>query len=149
MSSRSSLLRSLLLLIALFAIPTLACAFSASTARVTNAVMAGDVQGDNFDPVGVADAYLTDQPKFHAVVSLSNAPSDTKVKAVWVAVDVGEAAAPNTTLDQTEVTVEGSRNIDFTLTPDSGGWPPGQYKVDIYLNDKLDRTLNFTVKGRA
>ena len=136
-----------LLLIGLFVVPALACEFSASTAKISNAVMATDVQGDNYDPVGVTDTYPADQPAFHAVVSVSNAPSDTKLKAVWFAVDVGDAAEPNTTIDETEVSVEGSRNVDFTLTPNSGGWPGGTYKVDLYLNGELDRSLNFTVEG--
>jgi len=136
-----------LLLLVLSIIPALACGFSLSTAAITNAVMAKEVSGDNFDPAGITDTYASDQPEFHAVVTISNAPGDTMVKAVWVAVDVGNVAAPNTTLDETEVTVEGSRNIDFTLTPDGEAWSPGNYKVDIYLNDKLDRTLNFTVAG--
>ena len=136
-----------LLLISLFVIPALACEFSVSTAKITDTVMAEDVQGDNFEPVGVTETYTADQSTFHAVVTVANAPSDTVVKAVWVAVDVGDVAPPNTEIDQTEVEVEGSRNVDFTLTSDSGQWPPGTYKVDIYLNDELDRTLNFTVAG--
>jgi hypothetical protein len=136
-----------LLLITLFVVPALACEFSVSTAKITDAVIAEDAQGDNFEPVGITDTYAADQPTFHAVVSVANAPSDTMVKAVWFAVDVGDVAPPNTEIDQTELAVEGSRNIDFTLTPDSGGWPPGTYKVEIYLNDKLDRTLNFSVAG--
>jgi len=107
-----------LLLLVLSIIPALACDFSFSTAAITNAVMAKEVSGDNFDPAGITDTYASDQPEFHAVVTISNAPGDTMVKAVWVAVDVGNVAVPNTTLDETEVTVEGSHNIDFTLTPD-------------------------------
>jgi hypothetical protein len=135
-----------LLFVALFVLPALACQFSASTAKITQAVMATDVQGDNFDPVGVTDAYPADQPEFHAVVTVANAPSDTQLKAVWVAVDVGSAAEPNSTIDETQLSVEGSRNVDFTLTPNAGGWPSGKYKVDIYLNDKLDRSLTFSVE---
>ena len=136
-----------LLLIGLFVIPALACEFSVSTAKITDTVMAEDVQGDNLEPVGVTETYAADQSTFHAVVTVANAPSDTVVKAVWVAADVGDVAPPNTEIDQTEVEVEGSRNVDFTLTSDSGQWPPGAYKVDIYLDDELDRTLNFTVAG--
>lgn len=136
-----------LLLITLFVVPTLACEFSASTAKITDGVMAEDVQGDNFEPIGITDAYSADQPTFHAVVSVANAPSDTAIKAVWIAVDVGDVAPPNTEIDQTVIQIEGSRNIDFTLTPDSAQWPPGTYKVDVYLDDKLERTLNFTVTG--
>ncbi|MBI5956643.1 MAG: hypothetical protein HY871_06540 [Chloroflexi bacterium] len=138
-------MRVLLLVIALFALPALACEFSVSTAKITNAVMAKDVKGANFDPVGITDTYPPDQKIFHAVVTVASAPSDTAVKAVWTAVDVGSAAAPNSKIDETEVKVEGSRNLHFTLTPDSGRWPSGTYKVDIYLNGKLNRTLNFTV----
>jgi hypothetical protein len=144
MSHYASLLRRLLV-ITLFVIPALACEFSASTAKISDAVMATSTQGDNFEPVGVTDTYAVDQAVFHAVVSVANAPSDTKVKAVWTAVDVGDAAEPNTVVDETEISVEGSRNIDFTLKSDSGQWPVGTYKVDIYLNGKSDRTLNFSV----
>lgn len=136
-----------LLLSMVFIIPALACSFAVSTASITNAVLAEETQGDNFDPVGVTDTYTPDQPEFHAVVTVSNAPDDTVVKAVWVVVDVGSASEPNTNIAETEVTVEGSRNIDFTLTPDGDSWLPGSYKVDIFLNDTLDRSLNFTVTG--
>jgi outer membrane usher protein FimD/PapC len=145
MIHRLSAMRTLLLAIVLFAIPALACDLSFSTAAITNAVTSKDVKGDKFEPVGITDTYPADQGKFHAVVTVSNAPSDTVVKAVWIAVDVGSAAAPNTKIDETEVKVEGSRNVDFTLTPNAGQWPPGSYKVDLYLNGKLDRTLNFAV----
>ncbi len=144
---RLSARQALFLMIALLFIPLLACEFSVSTASITNAVMSRDVKGDNFEPVGITDTYPPDQGKFHAVVSISSAPSDTKVKAVWTAVDVGAAAAPNTKIDETEVEAEGTRNIDFSLTPNAGRWPPGSYQVDIYLNDKLNRTLKFTVAG--
>jgi hypothetical protein len=144
MSHSEWLLRRLLLIV-LFIMPALACEFSVSTAKISDAVMAADTQGDNFEPVGVTDTYATDQAVFHAVVSVANAPSGTKLKAVWTAVDVGNAASPDTVVDHTEISVDGSRNIDFTLASDSGYWPPGAYKVDIYLNDKLDRTLNFSV----
>lgn len=145
MIQRWTRVRTLLFTFLLFAAPLLACEFSVSSATITNAVMAKDARGDNFDPVGVTDAYAFDQSKFHAIVTVSNAPGDTAVKAVWTAVDVGSVAAPNTRIDQAEIKIQGSRNVDFTLAPDGEHWPPGTYKVDIYLNDKLDRSLNFTV----
>jgi hypothetical protein len=147
MSSRWSIARTVLVVIALFAMPALACEFSVSTATITKAVMAEDVQGANLEPVNVTDTYSPDQQVFHAVVTIANAPSDTKVRAVWTAIDVGDAAQPNTVIDEAETTAEGSGNIDLTLTSQTGSWPAGTYKVDIYLNDKLDRTLNFSVEG--
>lgn len=148
MNQRRSMHRGLLLILVLCVVPLLACGLVGivgGTAAITNAVMAKDVKGDNFDPVGITDTFSFDQPKFHAVITLSNAPSNTMVKAVWTAVDVGTIAAPNTQIDQTEVNAAGSRNLDFSLTPNGPGWPSGSYKVDVYLNGKLDRTLTFTV----
>jgi hypothetical protein len=74
---------------------------------------------------------------------LPNAPDDTKVKAVWTAVSV-EGADPNTLIDQTELT-SGGGALTFNLS-NAGPWPTGQYKVELYLNDKLDRTLEFQVQ---
>ena len=65
--------------------------------------------------------------------------------ALMRVIDVGSAAAPNTQITATEVQVEGSRNVDFALKPDAGQFPPGKFKADIYLNDQLARTLEFTV----
>jgi hypothetical protein len=77
---------------------------------------------------------------------VANAPSDPKVKTVWTAVDVGDAAPANTQIDEAEVTLDASGKTHFTLSvPNSGAWPAGKYKVEIYLNDKLDRTLEYTI----
>ncbi len=139
-------LRRLLFIPLVFAIVLLACEFSASTASITNAVTAKDSKSDTFEPVGITDTFPPDQVKFHAVVSIANAPDDTKLKAVWTAMDVGTAAAPNTVIDSSEITAGGTRNVDFTLSPDAGKvWPAGTYKVDIYLNGKMNRSLNFSV----
>ena len=117
------------------------------TPGITNAVMAKDVSGDAKDPVGITTDFPADQAVFHTVVTVTNLPTGSKVKTVWTAVDVGSAAAPNTKITETELAVEGSRNVDFTLTPNSGAFPPGKFKADIHLNDKLDRTVEFTVGG--
>ena len=65
------------------------------------------------------------------------------MKADWTAVSV-EGAAPNTKIDAAEKTL-GDATITFDLT-NNKPWPKGSYKVDLYLNDKLDRTLEFQVK---
>lgn len=132
--------------IALAAVTLAACDFSISTANIPQAVLAKDVQGDNFEPVDPTSTFPIDQPVIHLVVTVANAPEDTKVKTVWTAVDVGAAAPANMLIAEAEVTLDASGNAHFTLSiPDSGAWPAGKYKVEIYLNDKLDRTLEYTI----
>jgi len=131
----------------------LACAlFSSSSSSstsgkyITEAVTAKDVEGDNFDPVDITDSFPPAQKILHAVVTLTDAPNDTVIKAVWKVVDVGDSALNGDTIDTTEVTTDGSRNVDFTLKPDNP-LPAGTYQVVIYQDGKKDRTLDFTVEG--
>ena len=121
------------------------CSFSISTANIAQAVLAKDVKGDTFEPVDPTSTFPTDQAVINLVVTVANAPSDTKVKTVWTAVDVGDAAPANTKIDEAELTMDASGNAHFTLSlPNSGVWPAGKYKVEIYLNGKLNRTLEYT-----
>ena len=130
----------------LVAVIVAACSVSFSTANIPQAVLAKDVTGDNFEPVDPTSTFPVDQPVIHLVVTVANAPEDTKVKTVWTAVDVGDAAPANTKIDEVELTMDDSANAHFTLSsPSTGVWPAGKYKVDIYLNDKLDRTLEYTI----
>jgi hypothetical protein len=125
---------------AAFLILTLgACNFSASTANISSAKMATDKDGKN-----PTKAFSPDEP-FYCIVELSNAPDDTKVRAVWTAVKA-EGADPNTKIDEAKAT-SGSGQLQFYLSND-GSWPTGDYKVDLYLNDDKEpsKTLTFEVQ---
>ncbi|MCB0000310.1 MAG: hypothetical protein KDE56_31310, partial [Anaerolineales bacterium] len=112
---------------------------SFSTANIQQAMLAKDNTGSQTTTVFAPD------DTFYAIVNLANAPDDTKVKAVWTAVDVGNAAAPNYLLDEVELT-SGDGLLTFDMNND-GAWPAGSYKVDLYLNGELDRTLDFRVQA--
>jgi len=116
---------------------TLACSFNASTANIQNARMARDYDGN--EPTQV----FTEDETFFCVADLANAPDDTTVKAAWTAVAV-EGADPDTFIDETELTT-GSGTLHFELSND-GVWPTGTYKVELYLNDELQETLEFQVQ---
>ena len=133
-------------LLVLVAVVAAGCNFSFSTANITNATLSKDVSGANFDPVDPTTSFPIDQPVIHLVAKVANAPSETKVKSVWTAIDVGDVAPANTQIAEVDVTLDASGTAHFTLSiPDSGAWPVGKYEVDVYLNDKLDRTLEYTV----
>jgi hypothetical protein len=61
---------------------TLACGASVSTAKISGAQLAADSEG-----ASATTTFSPDQA-FYAMVELANAPSDTKLKAVWTAVEV-------------------------------------------------------------
>ncbi len=127
-----------------------ACEVSYSSASIAEATLARDVSADK-EPVGPTNTFATDVPVIHCVVKLANAPEDTKVRAVWGIVNV-EGEQPRKIVESDVDNAGSGKNIiDFTFTP-SQGMPPGEYKVDLYLNPKADKTdpptktLTFTIK---
>lgn len=78
---------------------------------------------------------------------MANAPDDTTLRAVWTLVDGTDATGKTLTNQKIdEKTVTGGGTADFTLTNSSTTWPTGNYKVDIYMNDTLNQTLQFKVQ---
>ncbi|MBI1882164.1 MAG: PT domain-containing protein [Chloroflexi bacterium] len=128
--------------IALLILTTLACSLNLSSAKISDATLAKDADGNQ-----PTTTFAQDEP-FYCVVELVNAPDDTKVKAVWTAVEV-EGVEPNLMLGEKELTT-GDGTFNFSYANDEGKlWPAGKYKVDLYLNDKSDRTLEFQVEASA
>jgi len=128
----------LLVIVAMVLLVSLACGGSFSTAKISDAKLTSDSEG-----TAETTKFAQDQV-FYCIVTLANAPEDTKIIAIWTAVEV-EGEQPNLLIDQAEMT-SGNQNVfTFNLT-NNGLWPTGKYKVDLYLNDKLDRTLEFEVQ---
>jgi serine protease Do len=111
---------------------------SVSTANIADARLSKDEAGNQTTTIFGPDDV------FYLKVGLANAPDGTKVKAEWTAVAV-EGAEANTPLDDVELQ-SGSATLTFDLE-NTGPWPAGDYKVDLYLNGKLDRSLPFRVSG--
>lgn len=136
MKTKLSLLFALTLVAALV---LSACEFSFSTANIPDAYMATDDSGATRTTVYSPDAV------FYAIIDLANAPDDTTVKAAWVAADV-EGVDPDLAIDDTTLTSsDGMLIFNLENAPDTL-WPNGTYRVDIYLNDELDRSLTFEVQ---
>lgn len=118
----------------------LACNFGFSTANIKDAQLAKDADGNQ------PTTTFNQDETFYCVVELANAPDDTAVRADWVAVDV-ETVDSDTTLGQKELT-SGGGTLTFSLDNENL-WPVGDYKVDLYLNGELDRSLTFQVEGES
>jgi len=119
----------------------LACGFSVSTANIKDVTMARDPDGA--EPTTT----FTQDDNFYAIVEVANAPDDTTVKAEWVAVEA-DGIEPNFVIGEKELV--GGGTLTFSVTNSEGLlWPVGRYKVDLYLNDEFDRTVEFEVEGQA
>ncbi|MBN1967215.1 MAG: hypothetical protein JW910_21355 [Anaerolineae bacterium] len=115
----------------------LACSFNFSTAKIKSVKMVTDDSGKTeTQAYGTADT-------FFCIVELTNAPDDTKTKAVWTAVQVA-GVEPNFSIGEYELE-SGSGVLTFQVSPQTD-WPVGQYKVEIYLNGEKKETLEFEVR---
>jgi hypothetical protein len=116
---------------------SVACSFNFSTANVENVRMARDPDGAD------ATNQFNPQDDFYLVGELNNAPDDTTLKVIWTAVEV-EGVDANTVIQEYEE-AGGDGPFWFQLSSNSGIWPPGRYKADLYLNDELNTTQEFEV----
>jgi len=124
----------------LFIILLTACSFSASTANIKEAYSAHEVNGEK-SPTTVFEQ----DEIFYILVDVANAPEDTVTKASWYAVNA-EGVEPNHLIEEAEFS--GGGKVTFELS-NTSLWPVGTYKADIFLDDELNQSLVFTVKGSS
>ena len=122
--------------IGVLVLASIACDASASTANISSATLTSDSAGATPTTSYAPDA------TFYCAVALANAPDTTKVKAVWYTVD---DAGATTQIAEKEIVGSGTPII-FNAANSAGPWPTGKYRVEVYLNDKLDKTLDFAVQ---
>jgi len=120
------------------ALSVAACQSKDGVLRISDAYMAFDEIGEYPTKV-YAPADI-----FYCIVTVLDAPEEgASLKAIWYAVNA-KGIAGNTVIDEIEITTEDAV-VPFILS-NEGPWPTGSYKVEIYLNGELDRTIRFKVK---
>jgi hypothetical protein len=137
-------------LVLVLVLGSMLAACSASTANITGADMGTGFDSSTNKVTGATTTFSKTEPVIHLVVSAANVPSGTTLGVVWTAVNVTDAngtATTNRQLNTVSKTLDSDGTIDFTMSiPSTGEWPTGSYKADVNLNDKLDRTVTFTVQ---
>lgn len=84
----------------------------------------------------------------YVVSDLSNGKAGNVITSKWYAVSV-EGIEANLKFDEADITIEDETfngNVYFYYPPPEGGWPLGSYKVEIYFNDTLVSTVEFSVQ---
>ncbi len=122
--------------VALLILASMACEFSFSTANIDKAYMAKDEKGNN------KTSTFEQSDVIYAIVELKNAPDDTGLKVIWYTVEV-EGEEPNTKILESDTTGSDAQYY-FSLSNDSP-FPIGKYKVEILLNDEVEKTLEFEI----
>src|SRR5947207_4391051 len=90
-------------------------------------------------PLGEAtNKFEPDTPKIYARWQGHNLRDKAKIRAVWIAENIGDIAPPNFTIDEASTVANGRESSGtFTLSRPDEGWAPGDYRVEFYLEDEL------------
>ena len=109
---------------------------------IQSVTMAKDVQSQDHTPVGPTVNFVN-PTIIHVVVALADAPANTKLAINWL---VGKAGnlTPDSQMATYELTTDGTRNIDFTFTPDQP-MDAGRYYFNIFLNGQFFIRVDFSV----
>lgn len=114
---------------------------SEEKAGLSKPLMAAEVDSVTMEPVEEVTSFATDTPNIYATALVSNAPENTKISAKWISVTDNYEAATSEVL-----TTEEKQYVAFQVTKPDEGFPVGEYKVELYVNDVLDETLEFVIE---
>jgi hypothetical protein len=93
--------------------------------------------------------FAADVPKLFAFFRTKGTESGDKLRGVWIAEDVGDAAPENTKIDESALTADQDDFYGaFSLSKPTKGWPVGKYRVEIYNGDELATTVRFTIGAK-
>jgi hypothetical protein len=121
---------------------TLVCAFYAHAGDMkVEVVLAKDKDSEP------TDTFEPSVPKLYAFFKTQGSTKGNKLRAVWTAEDVGDAAPANTKIDEAILTADQDNFYGaFSLSKPTKGWPEGAYRVDIYNGDDVAVSAKFTIK---
>jgi len=89
-------------------------------------------------------SFGTSDRTIHCVVKLKEAKRGTSMKFSWWIVDAdGSKNQKIKDIDYTTRTLENIVHGHLSLPQE---WPTGKYKVQVFVNGDLDRTINYTIQ---
>ena len=132
-----------LALIALFSAAVFAQSPEPASSKVEDVYLARDngagTAGD------VTDSFAPSDIPIHCVVVLADA-RPTAVRMMLVAVKVPGVKPESKVVTAAYTTKDKQNRVYFTGRPE-GKWVPGEYRIDIFVDDKKEGSVTFEVKG--
>jgi len=124
-------------------------AMFAATAPDIKAMATDKVTGD--EAVGEKNVFTKNTPVIYITYEVSNIKPGQHIKGVWIAEETNNVAPANYQIDEKAVVAPTNGKAGdvlvgkFSLSKPPAGWPVGKYRVDIYLEQQLIKSVSFTV----
>ncbi len=90
--------------------------------------------------------FSADTPQIYARWQGKRLREGAKVRAVWIAENIGEDFPPDYKIDEASAIAENpTAHGEFTLSRPQDGWAPGDYRAEFYVNDVLVEALKLKI----
>jgi hypothetical protein len=99
------------------------------------------------EPMGKPGSkFYADTPNIYARWEGHGLRDQAKIRAVWIAENIGDVAPSNYTIDEATATAPAAdaRGV-FVLSRPEGGWAPGDYRVEFSVDDELIETVKLKI----
>jgi len=139
MSSKLSLLA--LAFVAIHAIAHQAVAQSAGK-KLLHATLAKNREGEP------TTKFRADSAKIYTFWKGDALKAGDQIRAVWIAEGIGYTRLKDAKI--TEASVVAYKPDDdgiFSVARPKGGWPVGNYRLELYVGNRLAQTLKFTIES--
>jgi hypothetical protein len=100
---------------------------------------------ENGEVVNPSTEFPSDTEKIVCAWKAEGLQASSSIRGVWIAEDVGKAAPANFRIDEVTLHVPFANQGSLTFSKPDKGFPPGKYRVEIYLGTDLSSTTPFTV----
>jgi len=115
---------------------------STSTGAISDVHMARD--DGKGDPGEQSDVFDGRDRTIHCIVKLGDSKAGTKMKFSWWVVEANDTK--NEKIRDIDYTTRALENVVHAHLTAPRDWPPGKYKVEVYVNDNLEKTVGYTVE---
>lgn len=136
-----------LLALGLLVLAVAACSFNfggkTGEVHIDKLYAAKDAKGKAGDKT---ESFSPSDRTVYAVAELTEGKANTPVKLVWYAVDVAGEEKNSKIKDIVVTTDKDEQNIVSGHLTFPQDWPKGKYKVEAYVNDKLEKTVEYAVQ---
>ncbi len=124
----------------LLTLAALACSVTVTTAHFENVRLYREPNRES----AAARAFDRDQT-IYCLADLKKAEGASAVRADWILLPERTPGAPQVIVSQSREAADGL--VIFTATPPPDGWPPGSYRVELYVDDYRTAALDFVIRG--
>jgi uncharacterized RDD family membrane protein YckC len=112
---------------------------AAATPRYSDIVLSDSKGGP------AKNTFTPQTPKLFMHAKLVDVPTGSKVKSDWIA-EKTKVAPPNYKMDSVELAIAPLVNeVDFNFSKPTKGWPEGDYRIDLFIDNKPAGAVKFKV----